>query len=111
MSQAKEESPIELDRFELALLKRSTSSPPFSEEELEQLQARHIAHLQEHTRLGHIRVAGPVDEQPDESLRGLSIYQTGSLERARELASADPSVVAGRLELDVMFFYCPKGSI
>jgi hypothetical protein len=33
------------------------------------------------------------------------------LERTRELAAADPAVVAGRLEVDVMYFYCPKGSL
>jgi uncharacterized protein YciI len=78
---------------------------------LEQLQSLHIAHLLEQTRLGYIRVAGPVDEQQDKSVRGMSLYQAGSLERARELASVDPSVVAGRLELDDMYFYCPKDSI
>ena len=63
MSQSSVEPAFELDRFELVLLKRPTSSPTYSEEELEQLQARHMAHLLEQTRLGHIRVAGPVDEQ------------------------------------------------
>jgi uncharacterized protein YciI len=111
MSQSSVEPAFELDRFELVLLKRPTSSPTYSEEELEQLQARHMAHLLEQTRLGHIRVAGPVDEQRDESLRGICLYQTGSLQQTRELASSDPSVVAGRLELDIMYFYCPKGSI
>jgi uncharacterized protein YciI len=111
VSQSSEESEFELDRFELVLLKRPTSSPDFSEEELEQLQVQHITHLSEQRRLGNIRVSGPVDEQPDETLRGLSLYQTGSLERTRELASRDPSVVAGRLELEIMYFYCPKGSL
>lgn len=111
MSQSSDAPSIELDRYELVLLKRPTSSPPFSDEELEQLQARHIEHLLEQTRLGNIRVAGPVDEQQDESLRGMCLYQTGSLDQAREFASSDPSVLAGRLEVDVMYFYCPKGSI
>jgi hypothetical protein len=52
-----------------------------------------------------MRVAGLIDEQQDKPLRGLCLYKAGSLERARELASGDPSVVAGRLELDVMYFY------
>ena len=51
----------------------------------------------------------PFDEQSDVSLRGFSLYQTGSLEETRRIASSDPSVVAGRLEIDVMNFYCPKG--
>ncbi|MGD0851941.1 MAG: hypothetical protein ABSA07_01120 [Acidimicrobiales bacterium] len=41
----------------------------------------------------------------------MTIYQTGSLERTRELATSDPAVVAGRLEVDVMYFYCPRRSI
>jgi uncharacterized protein YciI len=70
-----------------------------------------MAHLQALTKSGDIRVAGPFDEQRDQSMRGMALYQTGSLERARELASSDPAVVAGRLELDVMYFYCPKGNL
>ena len=111
VSQSSEGPAFELDRYELVLLKRPSSSPSFSDDELEQLQMRHMEHLLEHTRLGNIRVAGPVDEQQDESFRGLCFYQTGSLARARELATSDPSVVAGRLEVEVMYFYCPKGSI
>jgi hypothetical protein len=56
-------------------------------------------------------LAGPFDEQSDTALRGMALYQTGSLERTRSLASSDPSVIAGRLEVDVMYFYCPKGQL
>ena len=105
------ESPMELDRFELVLLKRPDSAPPMSDEEIDRLQDLHIAHLVHQTNAGAIRVAGPFDEQDDASLRGMALYQTGSLERTRSLASSDPSVVAGRLEIDVMYFYCPKGQL
>lgn len=102
---------IELDRFEIVLLKRPVNAPQFSDVELDRLQELHIAHLQAQQLSGAMRVGGPFDEQTDESLRGLSIYQTGSLERTRALASSDPSVLAGRLEIDVMYFYCPRGSL
>ena len=102
---------IELDRFEVVLLKRPADGPEFSDEELDRLQDLHLAHLRAQTLSGAMRVGGPFHEQPDESLRGISIYQTGSLEQTRALASSDPSVVAGRLEIDVMYFYCPKGSL
>jgi uncharacterized protein len=105
------EAPFELDRFEFVLLKRPVNPPTMSEEELDALQELHMAHLLAMTNAGAIRVAGPVEEQSDESLRGMCLYQTGSLERARELAASDPSVLAGRLEVDVMYFYCPKGSL
>jgi uncharacterized protein YciI len=100
---------VGFDRFEFVLLKRATNGPAHSEEELERLQELHIAYLKTRTDAGMIRVAGPFDEQVDESLRGLCIYQTGSLERTRAIASLDPSVVAGRLDIDVMYFYCPRG--
>lgn len=105
------ESPIDLDRFELVLLKRPASVPAMSEAEIDELQDRHIAYLVQQADAGAIRVAGPFDQQVDETLRGMALYQTGSLERTRSLASSDPSVIAGRLEIDVMYFYCPKGEI
>jgi uncharacterized protein YciI len=91
---------FEFDRFELVLLRRPSDRAEIPEEEAER---RHDE--------GHLVVAGPFDEQSDESLRGLCLYQTGSLERARELAGEDPAVRAGRFECEVMFFYCKKGVI
>jgi hypothetical protein len=43
----------------------------------------------------------------DDSLGG----RTGSLERARELAGADPAVRAGRLTVEIMAWYCPPGTM
>jgi uncharacterized protein YciI len=102
---------IDLDRFELVLLKRPIKGVEIPEGEIERLQELHIAHLEALTRSGDILVAGPFDEQVDSSLRGMCIYRTGSLERTRNLANSDPSVVAGRLEVDVMYFYCPSGQL
>jgi uncharacterized protein YciI len=105
------EAPFPLDRFELVFLKRPASVPAISDEEAERLQERHLAYLGAMTEAGNIRLAGPFDGQNDQSLRGLCLYRTGSLERATELASADPAVAAGQLEVDVMYFYCPSGSL
>jgi|SRR5580658_602458 uncharacterized protein len=103
--------PFELDRFEVVLLKRPTERSTISDEETDRLQGLHLAHLHALTHSGEIRAAGPFDEQSDQSLRGMAIYQTGSIERTRELACSDPAVMAGRLEVDVMYFYCPKGNL
>ena len=54
---------------------------------------------------------GPVDGQPDPSLRGLTFYRTGSIEQSRQLAEADPAVVAGRLVVEIMTWYCPPGTM
>jgi uncharacterized protein len=52
-----------------------------------------------------------VIDQPDERLRGLSFFRTGSLEEALRLSEQDPLFLAGRLEYDVMTYWCPAGSI
>lgn len=103
--------PSELDRYELVFLRRPPSRPSISEAEEDELQDKHLAHLRAMHEAGHMKVAGPFDQQRDESLRGMSIYTTGSLERARALAESDPAVQAGRLEVDAMYFYCPRGQL
>jgi uncharacterized protein YciI len=104
-------SSIELDRFELVLLRWPENRAIVSDEEADRIQNLHLAHLDALAKSGDILAAGPFDEQPDVTLRGMCIYRTGSLERTRSLATADPAVVAGRLEVDVMYFYCPKGQL
>jgi uncharacterized protein len=111
MKDAPPESPMQLSRFELVFLKRPDNRPEIPEGEEARLQGLHLAYLGAMGEAGHMRLAGPLDQQPDPSLRGLALYQTGSLERARELASADPAVQAGRLAVEVMYFYCPEGSL
>jgi len=79
--------------------------------ELERIQAEHLAH---HARLresGQVVTNGPVRDQPDVSLRGLTFYRTGSLAQARQLAEADPAVRAGRLAIEIMTWYCPPGTM
>ncbi|HTR96175.1 MAG TPA: YciI family protein [Trebonia sp.] len=102
---------MDLEAFELVLLRRPASAPDYPDEELERIQREHLAY---HARLresGDVVTNGPVDGQPDPSLRGLTFYRTGSVERARELAEADPAVLAGRLAVDIMTWYCPPGTM
>ena len=101
---------MELESFAFVLLRRGPRSQEFSESELDALQAQHLAHLDEMTARGKLVAAGPFSEQPDDSLRGLCIYATG-VDEARELAEQDPSVKAGRMAVDVMTWWTPKGSV
>ncbi|HUD69899.1 MAG TPA: YciI family protein [Acidimicrobiales bacterium] len=111
MTENPEGAPFELERFELVLLKRPAERPEIPEAEVERFQALHLGHLGAMAAAGHLVIAGPFDQQPDESLRGLCLYQTGSLDRARALAEEDPAVRAGRFEVDVMYFYCEKDAV
>jgi hypothetical protein len=54
-------------------------------------------------------LAGPFDDQPDESWRGLCVFST-SIDETRELMR-DPAVVAGRLAPDVMSWWTQRGSL
>ena len=102
---------MDLEAFELVLLRRPDGAPDYPDAELERIQREHLAY---HARLresGDVVTNGPVDGQPDPSLRGLTFYRTGSVERARELAEADPAVLAGRLAVDLMTWYCPPGTM
>jgi uncharacterized protein len=81
-----------------------------SDEDLDALQERHLAFLARMREEGNTLASGPVTGQPDESLRGISIYRT-SVDDARRLAGQDPSVVAGRLALEMFTWLMPTGSL
>lgn len=100
-----------LEWFELVLLRRPASAPTYDDATLERIQNEHVAYHAELRAAGLVVTNGPVQDQTDESLRGLTFYRTGSLDQARQLAESDPAVRAGRLEVDVMRWYCPAGTM
>jgi uncharacterized protein YciI len=102
---------VDLESFELVLLRRPASAPDYPEAELDRIQREHMAYHAKLRESGQVVTNGPVVDQPDESLRGLTFYRTGSVERSRELAEADPAVVAGRLVAEIMTWYCPPGTM
>ena len=77
---------MELESFELVLLRRPSDAPAYDEETIQRIQREHLSYLASLRASGDIATNGPVMDQPDESLRGLAFYRTGSLARARELA-------------------------
>ena len=101
---------MELDSYTFVLLKRGPRAAEFSDDELEVLQAQHLAHLEAMSEQGHLVLAGPFSDQPDETLRGFCLYRT-DVEETRRLAGSDPSVRAGRMAVDVMGWWTKKGSL
>lgn len=102
---------VDLEAYELVLLRRPVDATPYEVEALERIQREHLAYHAALRAAGDVLTNGPVVDQPDESLRGLTIYRTGSLERARQLAEADPAVRAGRLAVEVMQWWSPAGTM
>jgi len=101
---------MELDSYTFVLLKRGPRAAEFSDEELDRLQEQHLAHLAAMTEQGHLVLAGPFSDQPDETLRGFCLYRT-DVEETRRLTGLDPSVRAGRMAVDVMRWWTKKGSL
>jgi uncharacterized protein YciI len=102
---------MELEAFELVILRRPDNAPAYDEETLERIQSEHVAYLDSLRAAGHIVTSGPVLDQPDAALRGLTFYATGSLVETRRLAEQDPAVVSGRLTVDVMTWLCGPGTM
>jgi uncharacterized protein len=102
---------MDLEAFELVLLRRPDVVPEADPAEIDRIQAAHLAHHDALRASGQVVTNGPVIDPPDPSLRGLTFYRTGSLERSRQLADADPAVRAGRLVAEIMTWYCPPGTM
>ena len=102
---------MELEAFELVILRRPIDAPEYDDATLEDIQRQHLAFWADLREKGFVASNGPVLDQPDESLRGLSLLRTGSLDQARALSLEDPAVKAGRLAVDVMTWCCPPGSL
>jgi uncharacterized protein YciI len=100
---------VDLEEFELVILRRPAQPASYDDETLDRIQQEHLAYLAGLRESGVVVVNGPVVDQPDPSMRGLTFFRTGSLEETRRLAEADPAVRAGRLEVEVMHWWCPPG--
>ena len=78
---------------------------------VEDIQKRHLAHLGDLYRSGKALTAGPFDEQDDEKSRGLIIMPVSlGKDEVRRLASGDPAVKAGRLDVEIVRWYLQKGT-
>jgi uncharacterized protein YciI len=99
-----------LDSYTFVLLRRGPRADDYSDEELDELQAAHLAFLDEMRKRGHLVLAGPFRDQDDEAKRGLAIYRT-SLGETRRLTEEDPSVQAGRISIEAMTWLTPKGAL
>ena len=103
--------PPNMETYQLVLLWRGPRSTGEVTPETQEIQARHIAHLQAMGRAGKMVVAGPFSDQPDAALRGACLYRVGSVEEARALAEQDPAVQAGRLRVEVLTWWVEKGTM
>ena len=110
MSPPDPQVPVAFDVVTVVILRRPVDAPDMPDDELDALQARHLAYRRELVTTGVIAANGPFDEQSDPSYRGMSIFACDPSEAA-QLSDGDPSVAAGRLTYDVMAWWVGAGSL
>lgn len=71
------------------------------------LEEAHVAHLRRLQEQGDLIIYGPLKGEAD--LRGLLIFRTESIDRARELMRNDPWVIRGALVLELSVWVAPAG--
>lgn len=95
-----------MQQYFIAFLKRGPNRSQ-TKEEADSLQSLHQAHLGKMYELGHADISGPFGDDGD--IRGITIYNTPTLEIADSLAHSDPMVKAGRLVIEIHPWWAAKG--
>lgn len=101
---------MRFDSHTLVLLVRPPDAPELTDEEAAELQDRHLAFRADLRDRGHLVGGGPLVDQDDERLRGISVMSCDP-ETARRVSSEDPAVQAGRLAVEVMTWMVPAGNV
>ena len=101
---------MQFDRHTLVLLVRPPAEPELTDDEADELQDRHLAFRADLRDRGYLVGVGPLVDQDDERLRGISVMACDP-ETARRLCDEDPAVQAGRLAVEVMTWMVPAGNL
>lgn len=92
--------PEAFDVRTVVFLRRGENPPDLPPDESLALHHAHLAYLADLGRRGIIAVNGPLLDQTDPTMRGMTVYAVDA-EEAGRLAEQDPAVVAGRFRVDV----------
>ncbi|MGD0373907.1 MAG: YciI family protein [Streptosporangiaceae bacterium] len=104
---------IQLETYEMVLLRRTRQGRDFDQESRERIFREHLAYTLGLLASGEQVAAGPVTDSPaqDEDICGLGLYQKGSLGAVRQLVENDPGVQQGLYCFDVMTWLTKPGTV
>jgi uncharacterized protein YciI len=106
---AKAAPKFEMTTYYFCLLTKGPNHGSLPKEELQKIQAGHMANISRLAAAGKILVAGPFADDGD--WRGLFILKCDSLAEAQALVATDPAVSAGRLKAEIHPWLTAKGYI
>ncbi len=101
--------PERFDEHTVIFLVRSPTAPERSDEELDRLQVEHLTYLHGLKDRGILIANGPLRDQTDVRMRGMSVYGV-PLDEALALARADPMVRAGHLVIEGARWWTAAGA-
>ena len=91
-----------MKKYVFAFLKRGPNRD-LSKEKAAELQAAHLQNIGRMAQEGKLVLAGPFFGNDD--LRGIYIFDVGSLEEAQKLTETDPAIQAGSLVMELKEWY------
>ncbi|MCC6393474.1 MAG: hypothetical protein IT167_22935 [Bryobacterales bacterium] len=94
--------------YQVVFLKRHPARKPLSQEEANRIQSAHMANIHAMAGRGVLVAAGPFDDTPP-VISGVFFFTTSTMEEARKLAEADPTVTERRNTVEVMSWRGPAG--
>ena len=97
---------ILMQQYFMAFLKKGKNREQ-SKQTADSLQRLHLAHLKKMYDSGYADISGPFGDLGD--ISGVTIYNVPTIEMADSLANSDPSVKAGRLEIEMHPWWAGKG--
>ncbi|WP_192348917.1 YciI family protein [Algoriphagus sp. Y33] len=90
-------------KYVIAFLYRGERVGEYSDEQRKDIQAGHMANINQLVEEGHLVMAGPFFGNED--LRGLFIFAVENVEEAEKLTATDPAVKAGVLRMELKEWY------
>ncbi len=99
-----------MEGLTLVVLRRPPDATDYPEDELDRIQAEHIAFLDLQRDRGVLAAAGPFRDGGDESLRGLAVYRVG-VEETRAIVAQDPAIRAHRMTGEVVTWWFREGEV
>ena len=106
-ARANPQAKIEMATYQFGIALRGPNASEEVTPETQKIQADHVANVFRLLASGKLGAAGPFTDDAD--IRGIFVFQVGSLDEAKALVETDPAVKTGRLRVEFHPWMAAKG--